>query len=132
MWAPPYDRSMIKRERRRFRSSNPTLALTYQLDVARRAADADAMVLSDEHGMCVAQAGDADSCWEVAARLPILSRKAGDFEGVLLDAGRQIMVAMRRVMVSGTELYLAILGATESRVTPVMDRSAAGVARILA
>jgi hypothetical protein len=123
----------MKRERRRLRTDDITRALTYQLDACREAADADAMLISDEHGMCVASVGESGTCWEVAARLPMLGRKTDDFEGVLLGGALGgFKIAMRKLVIAGTELYVALVGGAEDRTPAQIERSAIGVARILA
>ncbi len=122
----------LKRERRRSRSEDTTTALTHQLDACRVAAEADAMLVSDEYGMCVASVGAPDTCYEIAARLPLLGRKTDGFQGVLLGGALGgWRVAMRKLVVAGSELYVAMIGGAEDRTPPQIERSAIGVARIL-
>lgn len=93
----------------------------------------DALLLADADGLCVLAAGFTDTCEEVAARLPLLGRKAGDFHGVLLGdhGGTEVMV--RRFNAGGGELFAcAVGGRTEETTAEQLDRSVAGVTRILA
>lgn len=122
----------LMRDRRRRRTEDVTRALVYQLDAACVAAEADAMLVADEYGMCLAQVGSVDACWEIAARLPILGKKTIDFQGVLLGGERGgWRVAMRKLMVAGSELYVAAIGGTEDRTPAQMDLTMKGVTRIL-
>lgn len=117
-------------ERRQCRSSNTTQALALQLESCRTDADLDAMVLSDEDGVCLATSGDQSTCMEVAARLPFIGRKVPAFEGVLLGTDSGWRIRMRRIDVSGAELYLCAIG-DGTRYGAAMNRSETGVARIL-
>jgi hypothetical protein len=60
-------------ERRRRRSSDPLVALHYQLSSARTAGDLDAIVVADPSGVVVAGAGSWPVCEELAAYAPLLA-----------------------------------------------------------
>jgi hypothetical protein len=118
-------------ERRSRRSENTTRALFYQLDACRADADLEAVVLSDEDGLCLASAGDRDTCDEIAANLPFVGSKTPNFEGVLFSPRKAWKVGVRRFEVLGTELYLCVAGGREGHRVQQMERSLGGVARIL-
>ncbi len=120
------------RERRKRRSENTTKALKYQLDACRRQAALEGMVLSDESGVCLAQSGNAESCDEVAARLPLMGSKVRNFEGVLYSADRGWEVRMRRFRVFGAELYVAAIGGNANHRRSQLAHSIGGLSRILA
>lgn len=60
-------------DRRRRRSSDPLVALHYQLSSARARADLDAIVVADPSGVVVAGAGSWPVCEELAAYAPLLA-----------------------------------------------------------
>ena len=117
--------------RRKRRSENTTLALGYQLEECRKSAKLEGIVLSDEWGMCLAKSGNAESCDEVAARLPVIGRKTRDFTGVLFSPRRGYEVRMRRFKVGGGELYLCAIGGRPDQRDRQILRSITGVSRIL-
>lgn len=118
-------------ERRHRRSRNTTKALYYQLDACRADANLEAVVLSDEDGLCLASAGDRETCDEIAANLPFVGSKAPDFEGVLFSPRKAWKVGVRRFEVLGTELYLCVAGGRGESRTTQLARSMGGIARIL-
>jgi len=123
---------MPQKERRRRRSVDPTLALTYQL-AACCADGVDAMVVADGDGVPLASAGDDYACDEVAARVVIVGRRIRDFNGTLLGAGQRWEVQMQKLDlgVAGEVVVCAIGGTAQSR-TRQIRRSVDGAARILA
>ncbi len=88
-------------------------------------------MLSDEHGLCLAASGPRDTCDEVAAKLPIIGRKAGDFQGVLLTPQGGFLAMLQRFFVDESELYLCAIGGDENLRARQIARSISGVARIL-
>ncbi len=63
-------------DRRLRRSSDPLVALHYQLSSARARADLDAIVVADPSGVVVAGAGSWPVCEELAAYAPLLAEGA--------------------------------------------------------
>ena len=119
-------------ERRHRRTVDVLEALHFQLDACRDDADLSAMVVADEHGLCLASSGLMHTCYEIAARLPILARKAGDFEGVLLGASGGVPVAVKRIQVDGSELIACAVGGNQARHSSQLRRAELGIRRILA
>ncbi len=122
----------MKRERRKRRSELTTEALSFQLDECRRTAKLEGMVLSDEAGMCLASAGNTESCEEVAARLPLVGRRVRDFDGVLFSDQRGFAVRMRRFHIGESELYVCAIGGRPDQRDRQILRSITAVTRILA
>ena len=118
--------------RRNRRSSEIYQALSYQLRSCREDAQLDAIVLADEDGICLASAGPADTCEGVAATLPILGRKAGDFDGVLLAPSGGLKALVQRFRIDSSELYLCAIGGDDDLRARQIARSITGVSRILA
>lgn len=121
----------IARERRHRRSDNMTLALHYQLDACRQAARLDGLILSDEDGFCLASSGDPQACHEVAAQLPFIGRKVGEFEGVLLGTEGGWKIRMQRFGVPGGQLFLCAIGVGGPQRDRQLARSRGAVRRIL-
>jgi hypothetical protein len=121
---------MSNLERRHNRSANTTRALCYQLSASLKRAELEAFVLTDEAGVCLAAAGDSHACDEIAAHLPLVGRKVGQFEGVLYGPAAQWDVQMQTFEVEGAQLYLCAIGESESRGAQ-LNQSARGVSRIL-
>ncbi|MBT8496180.1 MAG: hypothetical protein KJO07_24255 [Deltaproteobacteria bacterium] len=122
---------MGKIERRSRRSRNTSEALYLQLDACREDSKLEAIVLSDEDGLCLAAAGERDTCDEIAANLPFVGAKAPNFEGVLFSPTKAWKVGVRRFEVLGTELYLCVAGGRDDNRDRELSRSLGGVARIL-
>ncbi len=127
---PTYHPPMSNIERRNNRSANTTRALCYQLSASLKRAELEAFVLTDEGGVCLAAAGDSHACDEIAAHLPMVGRKVGEFEGVLYGPGAQWDVQMRSFEVEGAQLYLCAVGESNNR-DAQLNHSARGVSRIL-
>jgi hypothetical protein len=127
-------RSVSTSERRLRRTEDVMDALHFQLDACRQDAELTAMVIADDYGMCLASAGAVGTCSEIAARLPMLGRKAGDFEGVLLGSlGKQggVPVAMKRIKIDGTDLFACAVGGNASHHAAQLSRAELGLRRIL-
>lgn len=121
----------MRKERRRNRSEDATVALQYQLEACRAEGNLEAIVLADEDGLCVAHAGAADTAGEIAARLPMVGRKAERFRGVLLDADRAIEVVLKRFTLGAATLYACAIGRADERGEVLVARSIGGATRIL-
>jgi hypothetical protein len=119
-------------ERRQRRSSDPLRALRLQLDACRVDAAIDAMVISDESGLCLAASGSFHTCGEVAAQLPLVANDIDYFEGTVSATDESWDVALRRVEVLGTPLFVCAVGGAGLRRARQLDRSVGGMARILA
>ena len=126
-------------ERRRERSTDPLIALHYQLDRARRENQLSTVVVADGCGLVLAGAGTWAACEELAAYAPLFAL------GVERGAGSRMMemsdkVEVEQVTVGGQTLLLCSRGAPQTRPrkgatgagTTAMKRVAEGVARILA
>ncbi|WP_428263375.1 hypothetical protein [Haliangium sp.] len=119
-------------DRRRRRSHDPSTALYYQLDACRRSAGLDALLLSDRDGLCIAAAGDGESCDEFAARISIMHPGRHRFEGELWTDVDRWDVHVCRFELDGFEMSLCAVGGLADDRASQVDRSLRGVARILA
>jgi len=128
-------------ERRRRRSSDPLVALHYQLSTSRTRAELDAIVVADASGVVVAGAGSWPVCEELAAYAPLL---ADGSWGIMTDQVSSRVeslrheVEVRAVSVGGQEVLLCArrqrrtegLESTEL-IAREMDEAAQGISRIL-
>jgi len=128
-------------ERRRRRSSDPLVALHYQLSTTRARGELDAIVIADASGVVVAGAGSWPVCEELAAYAPLLAEGAWgsmtDQVSSRVDALRD-QVTVRTLSVGGQEVLLC---ARRQRRTEgleqrdaangCIDEAAAGISRIL-
>jgi hypothetical protein len=119
-------------ERRQTRSSDPLVALHYQLAFSRREGGLDAVVVADDSGVVVAASGGWAACEELAAYAPLLVRgdqgQAGyASNGRLAEIG--VHADVRAIDVGGQTVLLCARG--ERAKTGAMRHVADGVARIL-
>ena len=118
-------------ERRRNRSSDPLVALHYQLSQTRQEGSLDAIVVADDWGVVVAGAGSWALCEELAAYAPLLAQDVGS-EGLRNPPRFTEMrdqVEVHAVAVEGQRVLLCARGGRGR--SAALDRAASGVARIL-
>jgi len=118
-------------ERRRARSDDALVALSYLLDAARRSGGLDALVLADDMGLAIAGAGFAADVDELAARAPELAKSApaNDTVPCRLDVMTRA-TGIRRLRIDGIEVLLCAEG-EHSAADPRLGEAAAGCERIL-
>ncbi len=123
--------SALDSDRRKRRSSDPLIALHYQLTVARSESELEAIVVADDAGLVVAGAGSWAACEELAAYAPLLEANPDDLSSQVssrvVDLRRAVDVL--RVDLGGSEVIVCALGGT-SREIP-LARAVAGARRIL-
>lgn len=128
-------------DRRRRRSSDPLVALYYQLSSTRARGDLDAIVVADLSGVVVAGAGSWPVCEELAAYAPLLA------DGEWGSMNRQVSsrvealrreVDVRSVSVEGQAVLLCARQKRRLEAVEAMDagardidEAARGVTRIL-
>jgi hypothetical protein len=108
-------------DRRRRRSSDPLVALHYQLSSARARGDLDAIVVADPSGVVVAGAGSWPTCEELAAYAPLLA------DGAWASMSNQVssrVDALRREV----DVRLVSVGAQEVLLCARQKRGAEAVA----
>ena len=128
-------------DRRLRRSTDPLVALHYQLSSARARGDLDAIVVADPSGVVVAGAGSWPVCEELAAYAPLLAE--GDWASMTSDVSSRVEalrreVDVRLVTIGGQEVLLCArqkrrTEAVEANAISVrdLDEAARGVSRIL-
>jgi hypothetical protein len=120
------------RERRRRRSIDPCLALTYQLAACCKDGSIDAMVVADGDGLPLASSGDDYVCDEIAGRMVLVGTRIREFNGTLLGPGQRWDVQMTKIDVDGSELLVCAVGGSTAARTKQISRGADGARRILA
>ena len=116
-------------ERRVRRSSHRDLALGFQLAHVRDHARLEALVLADDQGLPLSNAGDPAVCRELAAIAPLWAKSIMGIPLPPLLRGAEI--AVRIVHVHNQPLYLASVGGGVAR-DALLSHSLSGVQRILA
>lgn len=119
-------------ERRRKRSTDPLVALHYQLSHARSHGAVDTLVLADASGVMVAGSGAWAACEELAAYAPLLAESAASREPSRFTNLRA-EVELRSLSVEGQSVLLCARSQKRGLyLGEALDRAAEGVARILA
>jgi hypothetical protein len=115
-------------ERRQRRSSDPLIALHYQLSYARHDGGLEAIVVADPSGVMVAGSGSWALCEELAAYAPLLARGPDGWgEGSRVsELGADVDV--HTLVLDGQEVLLCARGPKDGG---AVERAARGVARIL-
>jgi hypothetical protein len=130
--AAPTATAIASEDRRRKRSTDPLVALHYQLAHARDEGRLEAIVVADGSGVVVAGAGAWAVCEELAAYAPLLVQGVWHEPGLGAEsrvAELRTQVDVQPVLVDGQTVLLCARGGGKR--APAMDRAAKGVARIL-
>ena len=124
-------------DRRRKRSSDPLIALHYQLSYARSDGSLETLVLADPSGVVVAGAGSWAACEELAAYAPLLARIPCPEMGASAEDGSisrilamRSEVEVRELTISGQNVFLCARGQGNGT-TNALDHAAQGISRIL-
>jgi hypothetical protein len=120
------------RNRRRRRSTDACLALTYQLAACCHDGAIDAMVVADGDGLPLASSGDDYVCDEIAGRMVLVGSRIREFNGTLLGPGQRWDVQMAKIDVDGSELLVCAVGGSADARRRQIARGADGARRILA
>lgn len=120
---------MVQEDRRKKRSSDPLVALHYQLAEARREGEHEAMVIADSSGVMVAGSGAWPTCEELAAYAPLLLEQGhAPALSSRVESLRQ-EVSVHAMRVAEQTVFLCARGGRKSRET--LSRAAEGISRIL-
>ncbi|MBL8608247.1 MAG: hypothetical protein JNL38_13065 [Myxococcales bacterium] len=119
-------------ERRSRRSTDPLVALHYQLASTRTDGELDAIVVADVSGVVVAGAGSWAACEELAAYAPFFEE---DVEaGASASVSHRVStlrgeVEVRRLCLGSSDVLVCARGGAARRAS--LERAVAGVTRIL-
>jgi hypothetical protein len=128
-------------ERRNRRSGRLADALRLQLEACREDEGVAAIVVSDEHGFCVAHAGGDGKHEELAARLPMLAdpaqhRTFDDDDGEFQP--KRAALAVMTFSIAGARLHACVVKKPDARTeandggAEVLARVVSGFSRLLA
>jgi hypothetical protein len=115
-------------ERRKQRSTDPLVALHYQLAQSKSRSSAEAIVLADTSGVVVAGAGSWVVCEELAAYAPLFSQT--DSELPARVASLRAECEVREMTAGGQPMLLCAMGKSTAR-AQAADLASGGVVRIL-
>ncbi len=118
-------------ERRARRSTDPLVALHYQLASTRTDGELDAIVVADASGVVVAGAGSWAACEELAAYAPFFE---DDLGGASASVSHRVSalrstVEVARVRLDTTDVLVCARGGAQRRAS--LERAVAGISRIL-
>jgi hypothetical protein len=116
-------------ERRRRRSSDPLVALHYQLTHARKIGALETIVIADDSGVVVAGSGSWAACEELAAYAPLL---AGSDSGSSRISTLRSESLVKRLSVGSSTIIVCAKGSKDDAARSAVDQASAGAARILA
>jgi hypothetical protein len=122
----------VSAERRLKRSTDPLVALHYQLAHVRTEASLEAIVVADGSGIVVAGAGAWAMCEELAAYAPLLAQGVWSEPGLGPEsrvAELRTEVDVQPVNVEGQTVLLSARGG--SKRASALARAARGIERIL-
>lgn len=123
---------MATLDRRRQRSLEPTVAFQHQLDACCTEGGVVAMAVADDDGVALAEAGQLDVCHDVLRRVASIAGRIQAIEWTVLGAGRPWDVSMRKLSTDRGDLVVCAIGGGAVERHRAMDRTAEGVARIVA
>jgi hypothetical protein len=115
-------------ERRKQRSTDPLVALHYQLAQSRSHSSVEAIVLADTSGVVVAGAGSWVVCEELAAYAPLFSQRDEDLPARVAQIRSECEV--REMTAGGQPMLLCAMGKGAARARAA-DHATGGVVRIL-
>jgi hypothetical protein len=115
-------------ERRKQRSSDPLVALHYQLAHSKTRSSLEALVLADTSGVVVAGAGSWVVCEELAAYAPLFAQEDASLPPRVATLRAECEV--HEMTAGGQPMLLCALGKRSARKLATEDASR-GVARIL-
>ena len=119
----------IALERRKQRSTDPLVALHYQLAQSKSQSAAEAIVLADPSGVVVAGAGSWVVCEELAAYAPLfLQSPANETDGGLPArvASLRAECEVREMTAGGQPMLLCAMGRISARARAADPRSRRG------
>jgi hypothetical protein len=124
---------MENQERRRRRSSDPLVALHYQLSHARTLGSLDTIVVADDAGVVVAGSGSWAACEELAALAPFLADgQRRDVPPSSRIESLRSETLVRRLRLGSSDVIVCAKGARDDAARGAIDRASEGVCRILA
>jgi hypothetical protein len=115
-------------ERRKQRSTDPLVALHYQLAQSKSRSAVEAIVLADSAGVVVAGAGAWVVCEELAAYAPLFSQQGEELPARV--ASMRAECEVREMTAGGQPMLLCAMGKSSAR-TRAADLASEGVVRIL-
>lgn len=116
-------------DRRTRRSSDPLVALHYQLSHARTIGSLETIVIADDSGVVVAGSGSWAACEELAAYAPFLSQEGSGSSRI---SSLRSEALVKRLSVGSSTIIVCAKGAKDDAARSAVDQASAGAMRILA
>jgi hypothetical protein len=122
----------VQINRRKNRSSDVQVALSFQLAATARRAKFTSIVLADELGLVIASVGHRESCENMAAIAPLVATRTKTFHGNVRFQSNAVRLAVAPLNLDGALLYLCAAEGEEDDITRELFSGGLGVSRILA
>lgn len=120
-------------DRRQKRSADVQTAIAYQLAASAKRAHFSAMVLADDNGVVVADAGHKGACLQMAALAPALASNRRPWHGPVEIVEGEVRLTVAPLMLDETPFYLTAADGSQAHlITSEMAASREGIRRILA
>ncbi len=116
--------------RRRRRTTEPTLALHYQLSACCDAGEVVAMAMADDDGVPLAMAGELGACRDVAGKMISVAPRIREVECTVLGAGASWDVSMKKVATPGGDVVVCAIGGSAEARHRSIQRTSASAQRI--
>jgi hypothetical protein len=113
------------------RSDDVMEALSLQLRTAAGRASFDSLVLGDDLGMVLAEAGNSKRNEELAALSPVLAPELVSWRGRVKTKNGKVRVSIAPMRIGNSRFYLTATGGDVKAVSRELFKSGLGVARIL-
>ncbi|MCP4196466.1 MAG: hypothetical protein GY762_04880 [Proteobacteria bacterium] len=113
------------------RSKNVMEALSLQLQAAARRARFDSIVLADDLGLVLAEAGNSKRNEELAALSPVLAPELVSWRGQVKTRQGKVRVSIAPMRIGDSRMFLTATGGDAKAVSRELFKSGLGVARIL-
>lgn len=123
----------MHQERRQERSEHYPRALRYQLQQTAQRLGAKDVLLAGHEGFLILATSDSDNADDLAAMSCKMGQSQGFWQGHYHQPQKQHGLAVQRVQTLHGDMYLCAVDAAHKNSLQIeLDRSAQGVARILA
>ena len=123
----------LRINRRKNRSNDVQVALSFQLAATARRAKFSSIVLADELGMVISAFGHKETCEKMAAYAPILTNRSKTFHGsVRAQRGEEVRLSVAPLTLHASTLYLCAAEGDIEDITRELFTGGRGISRILA
>jgi hypothetical protein len=119
--------------RRSRRTTEPTLALHYQLTACCDSGEVVAMAMADDDGVPLAMAGQLGACRDVAGKMMAVAPRIREVECTVLGGGETAWdVSMKKIATPGGDVVVCAIGGSSEARHRQIAKTTASAQRIFA